>query len=162
MALVKISLKLCLCCSYLESQSALFFQKYDPRADYFDDLILLMFECGIEDYLTRRTVPHRDMKESIEYKEERLTLEHFYLMYIVGMAGMVLACLAFIAEMRTSFLELSCLNLLPRDGTSTKNSSSDKLEFWKFKPSFVRMSEFSIFFLKKNTVYFFSFFEKSL
>ncbi len=91
----------------MEIQTALFFQKYDPRADYFDSLIGLMLECGIKDYLMRRALPYRDMKERKEYKEERLILEHFYLMYIVGMAGMTLAIIAFMAEKRARIKHLS-------------------------------------------------------
>ncbi len=96
----------------MEVQTALFFQKYDPRADYFDSLIGLMLECGIKDYLMRRALPYRDMKERKEYKEERLILEHFYLIYIVGMAGMTLAILAFMVEKRSRIRQLSVKALL--------------------------------------------------
>ncbi len=85
----------------------MFFQKYDPRAKYFDNLIGLILECGIQDYLTRRALPYRDMKERKEYKEERLILEHFYLIYIIGTAGIVLATVAFITETRTRIRQLS-------------------------------------------------------
>ncbi len=87
----------------------MFFQKHDPRATYFDGLIQLMTECGIKDYLYRRALPYQDMKDHKENKNERLKIEHFYLVLFAGTVGGLLASIAFIVEKRSVIWSVYCL-----------------------------------------------------
>ncbi len=77
---------------------AMCFQRYDPRATYFDWLIQQIDECGVKDRLLGRALPYRDMKEHMEHKQEKLFLEHYYVVFIAGLVGGTLAIVAFIAE----------------------------------------------------------------
>ncbi len=79
-------------------RSAMFFQRYDPRATYFDWPIQQIDECGIKDKLFRTHLPYRDMKEPPDRKQEKLILEHYYVVFIAGLVGGTLAITAFIAE----------------------------------------------------------------
>ncbi len=77
----------------------MFFQKYDPRARYFDNLIELMAECGIKEYLVRRALPYKDIKEQKRHKEEKLILEYYYLVFIPVLAGMLMGAAMFVLEL---------------------------------------------------------------
>ncbi len=79
-------------------QYGMFFQKYNPKASYFNDLIELMRDTGITDYFLRRALPYQDMKEHIQVKEEKLVMEHFYLPLIFLLVGLVTGIAAFVVE----------------------------------------------------------------
>ncbi len=77
----------------------MFFQKYNPRAKYFDHLIDLLREAGITDYLMRQLLPYGDMKDIEVYWEEKLVLEHFYIPFCIIVVGLLIGCFAFIGEL---------------------------------------------------------------
>ncbi len=79
-------------------QYGMFFQKYNPKAGYFNDLIELMRDTGITDYFLRRALPYLDMKEHVQFKEEKLVMEHFYLPLIFLLVGLVAGIAAFLIE----------------------------------------------------------------
>ncbi len=85
----------------LDMRTAMFFQKHDPRATYFDSLIQLITECGIKDYLYRRALLYRDMKDHKENTNERLMIEHFYLVLIALTVGGLMAIAAFMVELQS-------------------------------------------------------------
>ncbi len=76
----------------------MFFQKYNPKASYFNNLIELMKDTGITDYILRRALPYQEMKEHIQFKEEKLIMEHFYLPLIFLLVGQVAGIIAFLFE----------------------------------------------------------------
>ncbi len=79
-------------------QYGMFFQKYNPKASYFNDLIELMKDTGITNYFLRRALPYQDMKEHIQFKEEKLVMEHFYLPLLFLLVGLVAGITAFLFE----------------------------------------------------------------
>ncbi len=76
----------------------MFFQKYNPRAKYFDHLIGLMRDTGITDYLMRQVLPYSDIREARQYKEEKLELDHILIPLVAFCCGVVSAIFILIVE----------------------------------------------------------------
>ncbi len=82
---------------YQTIQWTLAFQKYDPRAEYFNPVLDVMFENGLMDRMLSVRLPYLDMKEQglgLVSKEKVLAVEHFYLPLMFLAAGCVLAGIA--------------------------------------------------------------------
>ncbi len=79
--------------------SSMFFQKYDPRARYFDDMINQMKDAGITNHLLSRALPYRDMRTSIDFKEEKLILQHLLIPLVVFGCSLLAGSIMFTLEM---------------------------------------------------------------
>ncbi len=67
------------------------FQKFDPRAAYFDPVIDMLKDTGLMSHFFDKLMPPKNMRESIPHSEEPLVPDHFYLPSIVWLCGLALA-----------------------------------------------------------------------
>ncbi len=74
------------------------FQKYDPRAEYFDPVISAITDTGIVDHLFKIRMPYLGMKEPVQVEEKTLVLEHFYAPLMVLASGYLIANLVMLEE----------------------------------------------------------------
>ncbi len=78
----------------------MFFRKFDPRAEFFNPGIRMIYDSGLMDYFFDMTIPYEDMKLYVKVKEEPLIMEHFYVPTIIFTVGLILNCVAFALEFR--------------------------------------------------------------
>ncbi len=76
----------------------MFFRQSDRRITFFNRAIDAAKHAGIIDRLFRKYLPHRDIKKQETAPEEKLTLEHFLIPYIVYVCGLSLALAVFTME----------------------------------------------------------------
>ncbi len=76
----------------------MFFRQSDKRITFFNRAIDAAKHAGIIDRLFRKYLPHRDIKKQETVPEEKLTLEHFLIPYIVYVCGLSLALAVFTME----------------------------------------------------------------
>ncbi len=74
------------------------FQKFDPRAAYFDPVIDMLKDTGLMSYFFDKLMPPKNMRETISSVEEPLVLDHFYLPIIIWSCGLVLGIVFHILE----------------------------------------------------------------
>ncbi len=78
---------------------AMLFKRYDPRVSYFDSVIMRMTDSGVKDYLFRRALPFRDMKDAAPpIMEEKMYLELFILVFAIASVGIASGIVAFAVE----------------------------------------------------------------
>ncbi len=87
---------------YFGNSFCVAFQKYDPKVDYFSEVIQDILDTGILDSFLRRSDPFKGQKVSQfdDFDEEKLTLAHCYFPLAFWLAGMVVAKLACTVERR--------------------------------------------------------------
>ncbi len=96
-----------------ETSFAMLLSRFNPRVSYFNDIIHLMRDNGIYEYILRRYLPYKDIKEAMSYKEEKLTAEHLLIPNIVLIVGMLSATMLHIAEKYANAAVLKCSFVLP-------------------------------------------------
>ncbi len=74
------------------------FQKYDPRAEYFDPVLDRIRDGGLMDSFFSKWRPLKNMREDTEVKNRPLVIEHFFIPGMMTVAGVVMAAVAFAVE----------------------------------------------------------------
>ncbi len=74
------------------------FQKFDPRAAYFDPVLDMLKDAGLINHFFNKLMPPKNMRETISSAEEPLVLDHFYLPVIVCSCGLALGIVFHILE----------------------------------------------------------------
>ncbi len=74
------------------------FQKFDPRAAYFDPVIDMLKDAGLINHFFNKLMPPKNMRETMSSEEEPLVLDHFYLPVIVWSCGLALGIIFHILE----------------------------------------------------------------
>ncbi len=74
------------------------FQKFDPRAAYFNIAIRRIYDAGLIDYFYTMTIPYEDIKLEESVQEEALILEYFFVPFIFFWVGLLTASIIFAKE----------------------------------------------------------------
>ncbi len=93
---------------YLSAPTSMAFQKQDPAAGYFSEIIHWMKESGIIAYFFRKADPYSDVEFVRPVGEEKLSLEHCLLPFAYVSVGLVLAFVTFLCEWCGGFAGQFC------------------------------------------------------
>ncbi len=87
------------------------FQKYDPRIEYFNQVIDTARDNGLIDHYLGKDMPAKNMKEAVIISNDALVLEHLLLPLILSTTGLLVAQLAFGLECLESLQTFMGYNL---------------------------------------------------
>ncbi len=76
----------------------MYFQNYDFRVQYFDDMIDKIRDTGVIDYFFNKWQSPKNMKDRVELADEPLVIEHFLLSTIIWSVGLGLSLVLFSRE----------------------------------------------------------------